>query len=158
MTLDSPVFGPHGLLPDLDVPPQLAPLKDARLRHFLEHTAGLPGQESKEEVGDPLNCASGDHIRRISFQLGQVQPLKTTDPGGPVPREPGTVVGIDFAIVQAVIERLSGTSYQQYVLSHVFNPATLMAPRLFHMGPYDPRPAKQNNTMRMKPTPNTSPQ
>jgi hypothetical protein len=70
LTLDSPVFGPHGLLPDLDVPPQLAPLKDAKLRHFLEHTAGLPGQNSKEEVGDPLNCASRDLVHRISFQLG----------------------------------------------------------------------------------------
>jgi hypothetical protein len=125
LTLDSPVFGPQGILPDLAVPPLLAPLKDAKLRHFLEHTAGLPGQNSTEEVGDPLNCASGDLIHRISFQLGQVKPLKTTDPGGPVPREPGTAFdygNIDFAIVQAIIERLSGTSYQQYVLSHVFNP------------------------------------
>ena len=71
LTLDSPVFGPHGLLPDLDVPPQLAPLKDARLRHFLEHTAGLPGQNSKEEVGDPLNCASGDLVRRIASSWGR---------------------------------------------------------------------------------------
>jgi CubicO group peptidase (beta-lactamase class C family) len=142
LTLDSPVFGPQGILPDLAVPPLLAPLKDAKLRHFLEHTAGLPGGKSgKLEVPDPVNCAAGNLIHRISFQLEQIGQIKATDPGGPVPREPGTEFdysNIDYAIVQAIIERVSGTSYQQYVLSHVFNPAAITAPRLFHIGPYDP--------------------
>ena len=137
LTLNSPVFGPGGILSDIAVPALLAPLKDAKLHHFLEHTAGIP-----DNAGDPIHCASGDLPHRIAYQLAQIQavPASSTDPVGPVPRAPGTkfnYANFDYAILQAVIERISGLSYQDFLLKKVFAPTGITAPRLFHIGPYD---------------------
>ncbi len=46
LTLDSPITGPDGILPDLEAP-QLTQFASTKLHHILEHTAGLPGQLSK---------------------------------------------------------------------------------------------------------------
>jgi CubicO group peptidase (beta-lactamase class C family) len=138
LTLDSPVFGPGGILSDVAVPALLAPLKDARVHHFLEHTSGIP-----DNAGDPVHCASGNLDNRIAYQLAQIQAVDAAskDPVGPVPRPPGTKFNysnLNFQIMQAVIERVSGQSYQDHMLKDVFLPAGLTAPRLFHIGPYDP--------------------
>jgi len=131
------VFGPGGVLHDIPVPQLLEPLKDAKLHHFLEHTAGIP-----DNAGDPTHCASGDLNNRIGYQLAQIQavPASSTDPVGPVPRPPGTkfnYANFDYAIVQAVIERVSGMAYEDYVLNEVLDPKQITAPRLFHIGDYD---------------------
>ena len=138
LSLDSPVFGPGGILSDVAIPTLLAPLKDAKIHHFLEHTSGIPGN-----AGDPVHCASGNLDNRIAYQLAQITaiPASSTDPVGPVPRPPGTKFNysnLNFNILQAVIERISGMSYQDFLLKNVFAPTGITAPRLFHIGPYDP--------------------
>jgi CubicO group peptidase (beta-lactamase class C family) len=141
LTLDSQVFGPNGVLPDLAAPSGLPQLKDAKVRHFLEHTAGLPGAKTTAEVPDPVHCSAGDLVHRIGYELARIKPIAASDPGGPVPRAPGAAFdysNIDYAVAQAIVERVSGMTYEQYVLKHVFNPSGLAAPRLFHIGPYDP--------------------
>ena len=138
LTLESPVFGPGGILSDVAIPPLLAPLKTAQVHNFLEHTSGIPSN-----AGDPTHCASGSLDNRIGYQLAQIAaiPATSTSPVGPVPRAPGTKFdysNLNFQILQAVIERISGKSYQDYLLENVWGPIGVTAPRLFHIGPYDP--------------------
>jgi CubicO group peptidase (beta-lactamase class C family) len=146
LTLNSPIMGPDGILPDLKAPPQLPQFASARLHHILEHTAGLPGQLTNEEVADPTNCSAGNLVQRINYAIAQVKPVPAPaaggpSNGGPIPRAPGTVFdysNIDFGIAQAIIERVKQTSYESAVKQLVFAPAGLTEPGIFHIGPYDP--------------------
>jgi CubicO group peptidase (beta-lactamase class C family) len=138
LTLDSPVFGPDGVLSDIAIPPLMAPLKNAKVHHFLEHTSGIP-----DNAGDPIHCSSGNLDNRIAYQLAQIVaiPASSKDPVGPVPREPGTKFNysnLNFNVLQAIIERVSGKAYQDFLLKEVFGPTNITAPRLFHIGSYDP--------------------
>jgi CubicO group peptidase (beta-lactamase class C family) len=145
LTLDSPIMGPDGILPDLQAPPQLPQFASAKLHHVLEHTAGLPGNLSNEEVLDPTNCSAGNLVQRINAVIAQVKPIPAPPAGGPanggpVPRAPGIMFdysNIDFAIAQAVIERVKPGPYAATVMQQVFAPAGLTQPALFHTGPYD---------------------
>jgi CubicO group peptidase (beta-lactamase class C family) len=145
LTLDSPIMGPDGILPDLKAPPQLPQFASAKLHHILEHTAGLPGNLSNEEVGDPTNCSAGNLVQRINDVIAKVKPIPAPPPGspangGPIPRAPGIMFdysNIDFAIAQAVIERVKPGPYAATVMQQVFTPAGLTQPALFHTGPYD---------------------
>jgi CubicO group peptidase (beta-lactamase class C family) len=145
LTLDSPIMGPDGILPDLKAPPQLPQFASAKLHHVLEHTAGLPGNLSNEEVADPTNCSAGNLVQRINDVIAKVKPIPappTGGPanGGPVPRAPGIMFdysNIDFAIAQAVIERVEPGPYAATVMQQVFAPEGLTQPALFHTGPYD---------------------
>jgi CubicO group peptidase (beta-lactamase class C family) len=144
LTLDSPIMGPDGILPDLQAP-QLPQFASTKLHHVLEHTAGLPGQLSNEEVADPTNCSAGGLVQRINYAIAQVKPIPAPPPGGPpnggpIPRAPGVMFdysNIDFAIAQAVIERVKNGPYAAVVMQQVFAPAGLTHPALFHIGPYD---------------------
>ena len=146
LTLNSPIMGPDGILPDLKAPPQLPQLASAQVHHVLEHTAGLPGQLTNEEVSDPTNCSAGNLVQRINYAIAQVKPIPAPPAagpsnGGPIPRAPGTVFdysNIDFGIAQAIIERVKQTSYGSAVKQLVFAPAGLTEPGIFHIGPYDP--------------------
>ncbi|MGA9848008.1 MAG: serine hydrolase [Roseiarcus sp.] len=146
LTLNSPIMGPDGILPDLQAPPLLPQLASAQLHHFLEHTPGLPGNLSNEEVADPTNCSAGDLVQRINYAIAQVKAIPAPPPGGPanggpIPRAPGVAFdysNIDFAIAQAVIERIKNGPYAGAVMQQVFAPAGLTQPALFHTGPYDP--------------------
>ena len=145
LTLDSPIMGPDGILPDLKAP-QLPQFASAKLHHVLEHTAGLPGQLSNEEVADPTHCQSGDLVQRINYAIAQVKPIPAPPAngpanGGPIPRAPGTMFdysNINFAIAQAVIERVKKASYAPVVMQKTFAPAGLTQPAIFHIGPYAP--------------------
>ena len=81
LTLDSPITGPDGILPDLKAP-QLPQFASAKLHHVLEHTAGLPGNLSNEEVADPTNCSAGNLVQRINDVIAQVKPIPAPPPGG----------------------------------------------------------------------------
>ncbi len=108
-------------------------------------TAGLPGQLSNEEVGDPTNCSAGDLVQRISYAIAQVKPIPASPPGGPanggpIPRAPEVMFdysNLDFAIAQAVIERIKQEPYAAAMIQQVFAPVGLTQPAIFHTGPYD---------------------
>jgi CubicO group peptidase (beta-lactamase class C family) len=77
--------------------------------------------------------------------IAQVKPIPAPPPGGPanggpIPRAPGVAFdysNIDFAIAQAVIERVKQGPYAAAVMQQVFSPAGLTQPTIFHTGPYD---------------------
>jgi CubicO group peptidase (beta-lactamase class C family) len=88
-----------------------------------------------------VHCSSGNLGERIEYQLKQINSIaaSSTNPVGPVPRAPGDKFdysNLNFMILEDIIEVLSGQSYENYVLKHVF-PSSLSAPRLFRIGPYD---------------------
>ena len=139
LSLDSPVFGENGILGNkIQVPDLLAPLHDAKIRHLLEHTSGIPNG-----AGDPNNCSAGDLNHRIQYQLAQIKSADATsqNPLGPIPRPVGSKFdysNLNFIILQSVIETLTGEPYEDYVSQHVFAPSGITTARLFKVGPYDP--------------------
>jgi CubicO group peptidase (beta-lactamase class C family) len=146
LALDSKVFGPGGVLGNkITIPALLAPLKNATIQDLLEHVSGVPG-----DAGDPVHCSSGDLNQRITYQLAQV-PARAADPSkgiAAIPRQPGAAfeyANLNFIILQSVIETLSGKTYQNYVLEHVFAPSHITTPRLFTIGSYDPNSGEAKN-------------
>ena len=83
LTLNSPIMGPDGILPDLKAPPQLPEFASAQVHHILEHMAGLPGQLTNEEVSDPTNCSAGNLVQRINYAIAQVKPIPALPPRAP---------------------------------------------------------------------------
>lgn len=136
LALSSPVFGSDGVLGGkIAVPSLLEPLKDAQVKHLLEHTSGIPSN-----AGDPVNCSEGDLNERIEYQLKQIKAVAASSesPVGPVPRAPGDKFdysNLNFIILESIIEALSGQSYETYVRKHVFA-SDVTEPRLFRIGPY----------------------
>ncbi|HET6840565.1 MAG TPA: serine hydrolase [Candidatus Angelobacter sp.] len=138
LALDSKVFGPDGVLGNkIAIPPLLAPLKNATIQDLLEHVSGIP------DTPDPVHCSAGDLDNRIAYQLALVLP-RSADPKkqiAAIPRAPGAAFeysNLNFIILQSVIETLTGKSYQNYILEHLFAPSGITTPRLFTIGPYDP--------------------
>jgi CubicO group peptidase (beta-lactamase class C family) len=139
LALNSQVFGAGGVLGNKIALPGLMSKTQSSvtIQDLLEMVSGIP------DTPDPLNCAAGDLNNRISYQLAQVTALPANPPQGvgPVPRAPGSEFeysNLGFIILQSVIETVSGQTYQDYVLSHVFSASHITTPRLFTIGPYDP--------------------
>ncbi len=105
LTLDTPV---RQILPDLPVH-----WSHVTVRHCLTHTSGLP-----DAISDDINGTSVSGERDELFAKLAAAPLK---PAGTKPAYNQT----GYVIVGAVIEKLSGMDYEQFMHKRVFAPAHL---------------------------------
>ncbi len=155
-TLDRKVFGPGGVLADVKVPTAMKPLEGATIRQFLEHTSGLPGAGPRNQdpdgtgplprpwlpLGDPVNCGTkgeNDLGRRIEIELARHAQASAAAGRPPLLGNPGEwndYSNFSHVIAELVIEKLSATTYADYVRARVFAPSGLTAPNLFKIGPF----------------------
>lgn len=104
--LDKPVtvYLPEFTMPD-------ARYKDITVRMLLNHASGFPGTYSKRAFGDAKNLAYARNT--IAYLANQY--LK---------HEPGELsiyCNDGFTVAEAVIERVSGLTYDRYLSQHVFS-------------------------------------
>jgi len=156
-TLERKVFGPGGVLADVNVPDTMKPLEAATIKQFLEHTSGLPGAGPTNRdpdgmgplpwawlpLGDPVNCGTkGENnlSRRIEIELARHAQASAAAGKPPLLGNPGEwndYSNFSHIIAERVIENLSGRTYADYVRARVFAPSGLTAPNLFKIGPFD---------------------
>jgi CubicO group peptidase (beta-lactamase class C family) len=142
------VFGPGGILEkEVTLVPLCKDLEGASIQQFLQHLSGLPGT-----VPDPVNCsasgAAGNATltARIQQELANFANARPVFPTNRLLGKPGdfnAYSNMSHIIAGAVIEKLSGRSYLDYVRSRVLVPAGLpasgpLAPALFTTGNYNP--------------------
>jgi len=102
------------------------------IRHLLNHSGGW----NRAQSGDPVDWA-----RPIGISLGVPQPITTEQfisfvQTVPLNFEPGTQAhysNIGYILLGAVIEKVSGQSYEQHVRAHVLEPMGITRARL-HRG------------------------
>ena len=147
-SVDRKVFGPGGILEkEVAVPTEWKDLEGATIQQFLQHLSGLPGT-----VPDPTNCNAGRaagnatltaRIQDEFTKFASARPVFPTNRLIGKPGETNAYSNMSHIIAGAVIEKLSGRSYLDYVRSRVLVPAGLaasgpLAPALFTTGNYNP--------------------
>ena len=140
--LDRKVFGATGILRDVTLPAAMKDLQGASIQQFLQHISGLPG-----DVYLPTNCNAGGAKGNASLTV-RIQDALTRyakdHPGRALLGKPGEVnaySNMSHIIAEAVIEKLSGRRYADYVRSQVLAPAGLatsgpLAPALMTIGDF----------------------
>uniref|UniRef100_A0A914XQX5 Beta-lactamase-related domain-containing protein n=1 Tax=Plectus sambesii TaxID=2011161 RepID=A0A914XQX5_9BILA len=116
LSLQDLVFGSGGILGTrFGARPYSAAIQAIRLRHLMEHTSGGWGQWS----GDPIFLRPElNNSALIAFALDEI----------PLQNSPGTVWDFShfgYLLLGAVIEQVSGKSYQQFVLDQVLVPCDI---------------------------------
>ncbi|MDF7813854.1 serine hydrolase [Hymenobacter sp. YC55] len=138
LQLDSPVFGPRGILADSSY----GTLADERMaqitiRHLLEHSAGWDREVSTDVMFDPVEIA----------RLMDVYP-----PAGPksiiryalnrsLDFAPGTryaYSNVGYCVLGRVIEQLTHQPYEDYVQTHLLAPLGITAMRIGASIPTNP--------------------
>jgi len=122
LRLDSPVFGPAGILSDSSY----GAIADKRMeqitiRHLLEHSAGWDREVSQDVMFDPVTIAGimqvyppADSKSIIRYALSQ-----------PLDFPPGTryaYSNVGYCVLGRVIEKLTGLSYEEYVTTSILRP------------------------------------
>lgn len=146
--LDHRVFGPGGILgAEVQVPASMKDLESATLRQFLDHTSGLPGTGPRNggntppflRPQDPVNCGAGNLYQRITAELARHASASAAAGRAPLNGKPGEwpdYSNLSHVIAEAVIEKLTKTSYSTFVRGRVFQPAGITRAGLFSIGPY----------------------
>ena len=112
LNLDDTVFGPAGILgEEFGTPPYSDEEEQITVRQLLHHTSGWTNDGIwKIDGSDPGGA--------IDWQIDSDEPANP----------PGTAwsyMNIGFAVVGRIIERISGTSYQQFVKDEVLTPSCI---------------------------------
>lgn len=129
LSLDQPAFE---LLADLPAVPGTTEdprLPDITVRHLLEHAGGW----DKSATFDPLHTSP-----QIAAALGVPEPVSVENTiramrSLPLQFTPGTrhcYSNFGYAVLGRIIERISGSSYEQYVRTHVLAPMGISQMRL----------------------------
>lgn len=105
------------------------PYRTVTLRHLLSHTSGLPPYNA---YFDSLRAA---HPERV-FTNADFLPGLRADPRPLIyqPGEKGNYDNINFIVLAAIIEKVSGTPYDEYIARHVLRPAGMRDTRFVPLG------------------------
>ncbi len=101
-------------LPDY---PNRAVAEKVTIHHLLSHTAGLGDFLQKKEY-----LASEGSLRKSTDFF----PFFASDPLSFDPGEDQEYSNADYIVLGAIIERLSGQSFQDYVREHILRPASML--------------------------------
>ncbi|MBQ7194364.1 MAG: beta-lactamase family protein [Bacteroidales bacterium] len=118
LSLDSPVFGPDGLLSELAV--RDPSYYGITVRHLLTHSSGL----SCRAGGDPL--FPGVYVGSRETVLKSLRRRLAFRPG-----EASEYSNLGYLLLSMIIERVSGQSYEAWMQENVLHPAGC---RDFHIG------------------------
>jgi D-alanyl-D-alanine carboxypeptidase len=118
LSLDSKVFGDHGILGnDYGPLPDGSGVKNITIDELLHHTSGWSRSEDDPTRDDPtFNHPSLNAAQLITWTLVH-QPLTT---------KPGTAYAysnFNFFLLGRVIEKVTGQRYQDYVNANILHPA-----------------------------------
>ncbi len=108
--LDSPVFGPFGLLGEYDAYTRDDEYCLITVEHLLRHEAGFTSRG-----GDPVFSPYPSYDELLRRQLGR-----------PLAYEPGTsqeYSNLGFLLLSLIIEKVSGLPYERFMQEEVFAPA-----------------------------------
>lgn len=131
LQLNSPVFGPDGLLPALEIPTDADPrVRQIVARDFLTMTSGW----NPKEVGDTtVPTASLDYM----IETGKRLPAHRDIAAGMLERELQFKPGTEYRYLNAspiflskMIARLTGLDYEEFVSRNLLHPVGLNAPRI----------------------------
>ncbi|HLK97914.1 MAG TPA: serine hydrolase domain-containing protein, partial [Hymenobacter sp.] len=122
LRLDSPVFGPGGILSDSSYGTITDKrVKQITIRHLLEHSAGWDREVSRDVMFDPVTIARimqvyppADSKSIIRYALSQ-----------PLDFPPGTryaYSNVGYCVLGRVIEKLTGLAYEEYVTTSILHP------------------------------------
>lgn len=120
LTFDAPV---GRYLPDY---PNAEVSREVTIRELLTHTDGLGGMDLLQPIG-----ASSAKRRRIAQNRAAVHSIGDIirlDGARPPAFKPGSNFEYDnygYVVLGAIIQKVSGQSYYDYVASHVFRPAAM---------------------------------
>lgn len=120
--LDDPAFGPQGILNDSIYSSIRDPrMKQITVEHLLRHQAGFT-----TVYGDPMFC-SLDIARKMNVpppaDLNTVIRFVLSRRLRYVPGTSTAYSNVGYGILSKIIEKVSGTSYEEYIQSHLLLPA-----------------------------------
>lgn len=129
--LDDPVFGPSGILNDSIFSSIRDPLvKRITVEHLLRHKAGFSTVR-----GDPMFC-SVDIARKMNVpppaDLNTIIRFVLSRRLQYVPGTTTAYSNVGYGILSKVIEKVSGTTYENYIRENILSPAGCFDMRLGH--------------------------
>ena len=101
-------------------------LQNITVNQLLDHTAGI-AREERPKVGSPLNCKNKHNLKSIfgdSMVIDRLQAVKNTLSHKPVykPGTDGLYSNAGYVIAGAIVDRVTGKSYEDTVAKEVFEP------------------------------------
>jgi N-acyl-D-amino-acid deacylase len=133
LSLDAKVFGPGGILSDFQPLPgkTLNPdLLAVTVRHLLQHSGGWDRSTTQHFNGVPYGEPVDGLIEAAPAALGNPQPGTDSDVirvmlSQPIQHAPGTYFAYSnfgYVLLGSVIEKVTGTGYEQYIQQNVLKP------------------------------------
>jgi D-alanyl-D-alanine carboxypeptidase len=117
--------------------PTLAPtFAPITVRDLLRHTAGLPNLDGDDEVALPPAYAARPAAALLAVIEGPCQPKTTAITGS------FSYNNCDYRVLEALLERMSGTSYGALVSERIAKPLGLASWALYPPDGRDPTPVR----------------
>ena len=101
------------------------------VRHLLSHTSGI-GDDADEEAGESYE-ALWEHTPNYSVRTTDFLPNFRHKPANFAPGKGVRYCNVSYVLLGLMIEKASGQTYRDYVVDHVFAPASMTRAGFFAM-------------------------
>jgi CubicO group peptidase (beta-lactamase class C family) len=130
-SLESKVFGEHGILQDPLYNVNYARLKDINVEHLLLHTAGFTSRSYGDPMFQSLAIASRMKMPAPATEEAIIKFVLSKN----IPYTPGTryeYSNFGYFILGKIIENASGLSYEEYVKREILEPLHIFDMQIGH--------------------------